>query len=195
MHGPNIMKGYHDRADENAAVFTEDGGFRTGDMARVDEDGFVFITGRIKEQYKLENGKYVVPTPLEEQIKLSPFVLNVMVYGDNRPYNVALVVANVAAVRTWGKENGVSESDDEKLLASSKVRELFKNELEKYADKFKGFEGVRDFALVAEDFTTENGMLTPSLKLKRRAVLAKWQATIDAIYTKKKSKEGVSASA
>ena len=195
MHGPNIMKGYHDRADENAAVFTEDGGFRTGDMARVDEDGFVFITGRIKEQYKLENGKYVVPTPLEEQIKLSPFVLNVMVYGDNRPYNVALVVANVAAVRTWGKENGVSESDDEKLLASSKVRELFKNELEKYADKFKGFEGVRDFALVAEDFTTENGMLTPSLKLKRRAVLAKWQATIDAIYTKKKSKEGASASA
>ena len=195
VHGPNIMKGYHDRADENAAVFTEDGGFRTGDMARVDEDGFVFITGRIKEQYKLENGKYVVPTPLEEQIKLSPFVLNVMVYGDNRPHNVALVVANVTAVRAWGKENGVSESDDEKLLASSKVRELFKNELEKYADKFKGFEGVRDFALVAEDFTTENGMLTPSLKLKRRAVLAKWQATIDAIYTKKKSKEGASASA
>lgn len=195
VHGPNIMKGYHDRPEENAAVFTDDGGFRTGDMARVDDDGFIFITGRIKEQYKLENGKYVVPTPLEEQIKLSAFVLNAMVYGDNRPYNVALVVANTQAVRTWGKENGVSESDDEKLLANGKVRELFKKELEKYAEKFKGFEEVRDFALVAEDFTTDNGMLTPSLKLKRRAVLAKWQTTIDAIYSKKKSKEGASATA
>ncbi len=195
VHGPNVMKGYHERAEENAAVFTDDGGFRTGDMARIDDDGFIFITGRIKEQYKLENGKYVVPTPLEEQIKLSPYVLNVMVYGDNRPYNVALVVANVSAVRTWGKENGVSESDDEKLLASSKVRELFKKELEKYAAKFKGFEEVRDFALISEDFTTENNMLTPSLKLKRRGVVAKWQGVIDGIYTKKKSKEGASATA
>ncbi|MBK8216581.1 MAG: long-chain fatty acid--CoA ligase [Myxococcales bacterium] len=195
VHGPNIMKGYHDREEENRAVFTEDGGFRTGDMARVDDEGFIFITGRIKEQYKLENGKYVVPTPIEEQLKLSPFVLNVMVYGDNRPYNVGLVVANVAAVRAWGQEHGVSESDDEKLLALPKVRELFKSDLEKYADKFKGFEGIKDFALISEDFTTDNGMLTPSLKLKRRAVLAKWQSVIDGIYAKKKSKEGASASA
>ena len=195
VHGPNIMKGYHDREEENRAVFTEDGGFRTGDMARVDDEGFIFITGRIKEQYKLENGKYVVPTPIEEQLKLSPFVLNVMVYGDNRPYNVGLVVANVAAVRAWGQEHGVSESDDEKLLALPKVRELFKSDLEKYADKFKGFEGIKDFALISEDFTTDNGMLTPSLKLKRRAVLAKWQSVIDGIYAKKKSKVGASASA
>ncbi len=195
VHGPNVMLGYHDRPEENSAVFTEDGGFRTGDMARIDEDGFIYITGRIKEQYKLENGKYVVPTPLEEQIKLSPYVMNVMVYGDNRPYNVALVVANVVAVRKWGKENGVSESDDDKLLGSAKVRELFKKELGAYAEKSKGFEEVRDFALVAEDFTTDNGMLTPSLKLKRRAVLAKWQTTIDGIYAKKKSKEGASATA
>jgi long-chain acyl-CoA synthetase len=118
-----------------------------------------------------------------------------MVYGDNRPYNVALVVANVAAVRAWGQEHGVSESDDEKLLALPKVRELFKSDLEKYADKFKGFEGIKDFALISEDFTTDNGMLTPSLKLKRRAVLAKWQSVIDGIYAKKKSKEGASASA
>ncbi len=195
VHGPNVMLGYHDRPEENAAVFTEDGGFRTGDMGRIDDKGFVFITGRIKEQYKLENGKYVVPTPLEEQIKLSPYVANVMVYGDNKPYNVALVVANVASVRAWGQEHGVSESDDAKLVANAKVRELFKAELDKYAGKFKGFEDVKDFALIVEDFTTDNGMLTPSLKLKRRAVLAKWQSAIDAIYTKKKSKEGASAQA
>lgn len=195
VHGPNVMLGYHDREEENAAVFTEDGGFRTGDMGRIDEKGFVFITGRIKEQYKLENGKYVVPTPLEEQIKLSPYVANVMVYGDNRPYNVALVVANAESVRAWGAENGVTETDNAKLIANEKVRALFKSELDKYAGKFKGFEDVKDYALILDDFTTDNGMLTPSLKLKRRAVLEKWQPTIDAIYAKKKSKEGASAHA
>ena len=182
------MLGYHNRKEENDAVFTADGGFRTGDMGRIDKDGFLFITGRIKEQYKLENGKYVVPTPLEEQLKLSAYVLNAMVYGDNKPYNVALVVANVDAVKKWGAENGVSESDPEKLLANPKVQKLFKSELDHYGEKFKGFEGVKDFALIPEDFTTDNVMLTPSLKVKRRKVVEVYQPVIDALYAKKKEK-------
>ncbi len=188
VFGPNIMLGYHNRKEENDAVFTSDGGFRTGDMGRIDEQGFVFITGRIKEQYKLENGKYVVPTPLEEQLKLSPYVLNVMVYGDNRPYNVALVVANVDGLKKWGQENGVSESDPEKLLANAKVQKLLKKELDHYGEKFKGFEGIKDFALISEDFTVDNGMLTPSLKVKRRKVVERYQSLIDSLYTKKKEK-------
>jgi long-chain acyl-CoA synthetase len=200
VHGPNVMLGYHNRKEENDAVFTADGGFRTGDMGKLDDEGFLFITGRIKEQYKLENGKYVVPTPLEEQLKLSPYVLNAMVYGDNKPYNVALVVANVDAVKKWGGENGVSDSDrsdPEKLLAHAKVQKLFKGELDHYGEKFKGFEGVKDFALVPEDFTTENGMLTPSLKVKRRKVVEAYQPVIDALYSKKKEKpaEGEKGSA
>lgn len=196
VHGPNVMVGYHNRKEENDAVFTADGGFRTGDMGRLDDEGFLFITGRIKEQYKLENGKYVVPTPLEEQLKLSPYVLNAMVYGDNKPYNVALVVANVEAVKKWGSENGVSESDPEKLLANAKVQKLFKGELDHYGAKFKGFEGVKDFALIPEDFTTDNGMLTPSLKVKRRKVVEVYQPVIDALYSKKKEKpEGDKGSA
>ncbi len=188
VHGPNVMVGYHNRKEENDAVFTADGGFRTGDMGKIDDEGFLFITGRIKEQYKLENGKYVVPTPLEEQIKLSAYVLNVMVYGDNKPYNVALVVANIDAVKKWGGDNGVSDSDPEKLLASPKVRALFKGELDHYGEKFKGFEGVKDFALVSEDFTTDNGMLTPSLKVKRRKVVETYQPILDALYAKKKER-------
>jgi long-chain acyl-CoA synthetase len=190
VYGPNVMQGYHNRKEENDAVMGADGGFRTGDMGRVDQDGFVFITGRLKEQYKLENGKYVVPTPLEEQIKLSSYVLNAMVYGDNKPYNVALVVANVDAVKKWGSEHGVSESDPEKLLAHAKVRGLFKEELDRYGEKFKGFEGVKDFALIDEDFTTDNGMLTPSLKVKRRKVFEKYGPTIEALYAKKREKSG-----
>ncbi len=186
VYGPNVMQGYHNRKEENDAVMGADGGFRTGDMGRIDDDGFVFITGRLKEQYKLENGKYVVPTPLEEQLKLSPYVINCMVYGDNRLFNVALLVANVDAVRSWGKDNGVSESDPEKLLAHPKVRALFKKEVEHYGEKFKGFEGVKEFALIAEDFTPENGLLTPSLKVKRRKVFEKYQDLIEGLYTKKK---------
>jgi long-chain acyl-CoA synthetase len=188
VHGPNVMVGYHNRKEENDAVFTPDGGFRTGDMGKLDEDGFLFITGRIKEQYKLENGKYVVPTPLEEQLKLSPYVLNVFVYGDNKPYNIALLVANVDALKAWGSENGVSESDPEKLVAHPKVHELFKNQLAEHTGKFKGFEEVRDFAVVTEDFTVDNGLLTPSMKVKRRKVVEKYQPLIDGLYAKKKER-------
>jgi long-chain acyl-CoA synthetase len=187
VYGPNVMQGYHNRKEENEAVMTPDGGFRTGDMGRLDEDGFLYITGRLKEQYKLENGKYVVPTPLEEQLKLSQYILNVMVYGDNRPYNVALIVANMEAVKAWAKENGVTD-DGDKLLSNAKVRGLFKKELDHYGQKFKGFEGVKDFALISEDFTTDNGMLTPSLKVKRRKVFERYQDIIEGLYAKKKEK-------
>jgi long-chain acyl-CoA synthetase len=183
IRGHNVMKGYLKRPEENAAVFTKDGGFRTGDMGFVDAHGFLFITGRIKEQYKLENGKYVVPTPLEEQLKLSPFVANVMVYGDNKPFNVALVVANVAAVKKWAAEKQMTlPGSDEAILKDERVKSLFRGEIEKYAGAFKGFESIQDFALVAEDFTTDNGMLTPSLKLKRRKVVETYGPVIEQLY-------------
>ena len=209
VFGHNVMQGYLNRPEDNAAVFCTrdfkpwgdrgpdpDRGFRTGDMGYVDKEGFVYITGRIKEQYKLENGKYVVPTPLEEEIKLSPFVLNVMVYGDNRPFNTALVVANTSAISDWASREGVSlASDPDKMLEDSKVRDLFKAEIAKYGEKFKGFEAVQDFALIAEDFTADNGLLTPSLKVKRRAVFERHGHLIDALYKKRAAAKAQTASA
>ncbi len=185
VYGPNVMVGYHNRPDENVAAFTKDGGFRTGDMGYVDAIGFLYITGRIKEQYKLENGKYVVPTPLEEALKLSPFVSNVMVYGDNKPFNVALIVANTDALRDWATKNGVDAAITENLLQNARVRDLYKGEVEKFSGEFKGFESVTSFALIADDFTTENGMLTPSLKLKRRKVMEAHGPLIESLYAKK----------
>ena len=183
IRGHNVMKGYLKRPEENAAVFTKDGGFRTGDMGFVDAHGFLFITGRIKEQYKLENGKYVVPTPLEEQLKLSPYVLNVMVHGDNKPFNVALIVANVPALKTWAAEKQMTlPADTKAIVKDERVRALFKQEIEKYAGAFKGFESIQDFALIADDFTTDNGMLTPSLKLKRRKVIETYGPAIEQLY-------------
>jgi long-chain acyl-CoA synthetase len=194
VHGHNVMKGYLKRPEENAAVFTKDGGFRTGDMGFIDPQGFLFITGRIKEQYKLENGKYVVPTPLEEQLKLSPYVLNAMVYGDNRPFNVALVVPNVPAIQKWSQEHHVSlPSSPEAIVKDDRVRALLKKEIETHGAAFKGFESIQDFALVEQDFTTDNGMLTPSLKLKRRKVIEAFGPVIDALYAKRASRPSAGA--
>jgi long-chain acyl-CoA synthetase len=187
IYGHNVMKGYLKRPQENAAAFTPDGGFRTGDMGYIDPHGFLFITGRIKEQYKLENGKYVVPTPIEEALKLSPYVANAMVYGDNRPYNVALLVVDVPAVRRWAETEHLRlPYDEEGVLKDERVRALFKAEIENHGAAFKGFEAIRDFALIAVDFTTDNGMLTPSLKLKRRRVVETYGALFEQMYAKSK---------
>ena len=182
IYGPNVMQGYYKNKAETDAVFTPDGGFRTGDMGHLDDDNYLYITGRIKEQYKLENGKYVVPSPLEELVKLSPFVNNVMIYGDNKPFNVALVVANIDALKEWGAHNGVSQKKPEDLLADPKVRQKMREELDRVCADFKGYERIRNFALIADDFTLENDMLTPKMSVKRRNVLKRWQKEIDQLY-------------
>jgi long-chain acyl-CoA synthetase len=196
IYGHNVMKGYLKRPEENAAVFTKDGGFRTGDMGYIDPQGFLFLTGRIKEQYKLENGKYVVPTPIEEALKLSPYVANAMVYGDNRPYNVALIVADIPALRRWAEtEHARLPYDEEGILKEESVRALFKAEIEKFGAAFKGFEAIRDFALIATDFTTDNGMLTPSLKLKRRKVIETYASLFEQMYGKARAPQRPAAGA
>jgi long-chain acyl-CoA synthetase len=182
VYGPNVMQGYYNHKAETDAVFTPDGGFRTGDMGYLDEDNYLFITGRIKEQYKLENGKYVVPAPLEEALKLSPFVANVMIYGDNKPFNVALVAANVESLKEWAKTHGVGDKKIDDLLADERVRAKVKEELDRLSGEFKGYERIRTFALISEDFTQENGMLTPKLSVKRRNVMQKWGAELEKLY-------------
>ncbi|MFI5299504.1 MAG: AMP-dependent synthetase/ligase [Polyangiales bacterium] len=184
VYGPNVMKGYHNRDKENAEVLMKDGGFRTGDMGRLDRNGYLYITGRIKEQYKLENGKYVVPSPLEEKLKLSQYIANVMVHGANKVFNVALIVPDMVELREWAKkpENGISATSDDALMNDPKVKNLIRQELETYSNEFKQFEKVLKFELIADDFTTANDMLTPSMKLKRRNVLAKYGERIEKLY-------------
>ena len=182
VHGPNVMLGYYNLPDADAEVFTPDHGFRTGDLGHVDDDGYLYIRGRIKEQYKLENGKYVVPSPIEEQLQLSGFISQVMVYGEQRPHNVAIIVPDIEYLEKWAEENGLDASDVGALLADEKVKELFKTEVNRGQSSIKHYERVRDFFLDGDEFTPENGMLTPSLKVKRRAVMARFGDEIDAMY-------------
>ncbi len=188
-YGPNIMAGYLNQPEATKAVLTADGGLRTGDMGHLDADGYLCVTGRIKEQYKLENGKYVVPAPLEEALKLSAFVANIMVHGDNRPFNVAIVVPNLDMVREWGSAHGLAHGPSEKLLGHEGLRAKIAEELERHSTGFKSYEKVKRFLLIQEDFTQANDMLTPSLKLKRRNVLMKWRAEIAKLYDAADAKE------
>jgi long-chain acyl-CoA synthetase len=172
------MRGYRGLPEETAEVLLEDGSLRTGDMGRLDEDGYLFLTGRIKEQYKLENGKYVVPSPLEEKLKLSPVIEQIMLYGDGRPHNVALIVIDPAAVadrldRPVTRQGAATDPE---------VIRLVQSEMDRLAADFKSYERPRAFALCPEDFTQENGLLTPSLKVKRNAVLLAYERLLGALY-------------
>ena len=181
VYGHNVMQGYYNRPDEDAKAFTEDGGFRTGDMGYLDDDGFLYITGRIKEQYKLENGKYVAPAPLEDLLKLSPYITNSFIFGDNKPYNVALVVPEMKEIEEWAGKHGIAERGAA-LLENDKVAALIRDEVDKHSAEFKQFEKIKKIKLIAEDFTQENGMLTPKLSLKRRVVMQRWGQELENLY-------------
>jgi long-chain acyl-CoA synthetase len=182
VHGHNVMQGYHNLPDKTAEVMTDDGGFRTGDLGRFDDDGFLFITGRVKEQYKLANGKYVVPTIIEDRLSLSPYIANAMVDGDGRPYNVALIVPDIEAVEGWARASDHTLDPDD-LVNDPDVLELIGGEITQLTSDLPRYEQVRQFALLDEDFTTDNGMLTPTLKLRRPIVLDRFSDTLASLYS------------
>ena len=184
IFGHNIMEGYHNLEKANAEVFVERNGrrgFRSGDMGLIDDEGFLHITGRVKEQYKLLNGKYVVPTPLEEKMKLSPYISNAMVYGMNREFNVAVVIPDYEALKGWAAEKRL-DPNPASLAKSEELRALIEDEVNQFSAEFKGYEKARKLFIGDEDFTTENGMLTPTLKLKRRVVLQRYNDAIESLY-------------
>ncbi|MFH1048029.1 MAG: long-chain fatty acid--CoA ligase [Patescibacteria group bacterium] len=170
IHGPNVMLGYKNLPEETARSLTADGGFRSGDLGRIDEDGYVYITGRIKEQYKLETGRYVAPAPIEETLKLSPFIANVLVYGDNRPFNVALIVPDSGLL-----QQRLNETEQT-------AEQIIEQELTRCSVGLKKFERIQRFLIINEDFTQKNGLLTPTLKLKRRLVIDRHRDQLERLY-------------
>ncbi len=182
IKGPNVMLGYHGLDEQTAAVMTQDGAFRTGDLGRIDSDGFIYITGRIKEQYKLENGKYVVPGPLEDQLQLSGYILQAFVFGDNKLFNVALIVPDFPAVESWAADQGI-EGDAASLCANDQVLALLRGEVDRQCKSvFKGFERVKQFKLITEEFTVDNDLLTPKLSVKRRNVISRFADDLEGLY-------------
>jgi long-chain acyl-CoA synthetase len=182
IYGPNVMQGYHNKPEATQEVMTEDGGFRTGDRGRLDEDGYLFITGRIKEQYKLENGKYVFPAAIEEEMKLHRLVENAMIYGEGRPFNVCLVVPDFIVLEKYAAEHHLP-TDPQELVERDDIQEMIAAEIQKFLkEKFGGYEIPRKFLFLRESFTLDNGTLTQTMKLKRRTVLEHHKNQIERLY-------------
>ncbi|MCA9606262.1 MAG: AMP-binding protein, partial [Myxococcales bacterium] len=181
VFGHNVMQGYHGLPEANAEVFVDGGGFRTGDMGFIDDDGFLYITGRIKEQYKLENGKYVVPGPLEEHLQISGFINQAFIDGTNKPFNVALIIPDAPALTKWATENGIS-GDLAALCEHERVQALLRQEIDKHSSEFKQFEKIKRFAVIPEEFTVENGLLTPKMSVKRRKVVEQYGDRMASLY-------------
>lgn len=184
IYGPNVMMGYYNKPEETAKVLMPDGGFRSGDRGRLDEDGYLIITGRIKEQYKLLNGKYVFPAVIEEDIKLLPYIKNAMIFGDGKAYNICIAVPDTDLLKRYAKEFRLI-TETEELLKNSTVQDFMSHEIKKHLEKkFKHYEIPKKFFYINDDFTLDNGLLTQTLKLKRRAVISRYQYIIDDLYTR-----------
>jgi long-chain acyl-CoA synthetase len=182
VYGPNVMKGYHNRQEDTLAAMTPDGGFRTGDRGRLDKDGFLFITGRIKEQYKLENGKFCFPVSLEEAICLVPYVQQAVIYGMNRPYNICIIVPDFDVLKSYVKEKGLP-TDIKTLVARQDIIDMISDTVTSHLKgKFGGYEIPKKFLFVSEPFSLDNGTLTQTMKLKRNVVLERLKDRIEALY-------------
>jgi len=182
VYGPNIMKGYHNKPDKTREVITPDGGLRTGDRGRLDEDGYLYITGRIKEQFKLENGKFVFPAALEEDISLVPWVQNVVIAGENRPFTVGLIVPDFLLLGRYAEKHGLTQ-DVRGLVANPEIQAMITGEILKVLHgRYANYEIPKKFLYLTEAFTAENGTLTQTMKLKRRLVLERFKEKIEALY-------------
>jgi len=183
-YGPNVMRGYYKNpaATDEVISLAPDGKsklFHTGDLGRMTADGWVKVTGRLKEQYKLENGKYVCPTPIEEAIGMSRFIMQVVLCGANRPHNVALLVADWLAIRSeLDIDADVSEDD---LVNDDRVNALIEAEIEEKCSKLKKFEIPQEFSFVAP-FTASNNMLTPKMSIRRHMVIREYKDLVASMY-------------
>jgi long-chain acyl-CoA synthetase len=183
IRGPGVMRGYHNLPEQTGTALTDDDWLRTGDVGEIDRDGFLRITGRIKDLIKTSGGKYVAPQRIATTFKaLCPYASEIVVCGDGRPYCVALVALDPEAIGAWARQNALGHLSFAELAAQPQVRALIAGSLEETNLGLPQWETVKRFTVLRRELTVEDGDLTPSLKLRRRAVTDKHTDLIDALY-------------
>ncbi len=180
--GPNIMKGYYNKPDATAEAIDVEGWFHTGDIGELDADGYLKITDRKKDLIKTAGGKFVAPQPIENLIKLNKFIANAVVLGDKRKFPIVLVVPNYETLERWARERNLSYGSRGQLLALADVRAKIEREVMGMLRDLAKFEMPKKVVLIENDFTIESGELTPTLKVKRRAVEKRYAELIDKTY-------------
>jgi long-chain acyl-CoA synthetase len=181
--GPNVMRGYYNKPSETAAVFTEDGWFRTGDIGTIDEDGYLRITDRKKELFKTSGGKYIAPQVIEQLIKGSRFVNQVVLIGNERKFPAALIVPDWEMVESYAELKGIEFNNHAELCTNPRIIDLFERQVANLTPDLAQYERVKKVALLENELTIEGGELTPTMKVKRRVIDEKYRDVIDRIYT------------
>jgi len=181
--GPNIMMGYYKRPDLTAEVIDADGYLRTGDIAEWVDGKFLRITDRKKELFKTSGGKYVAPAPIENKLKESRYIEQVMLVGDNQKFVTALIVPSFLHLQQWAKDNGVTYESNTSIVGNEKVKALIDADILAANKEFGKVEQVKKFQLLDKEWTIEDGELTPTLKVKRKVILARYETLVTEMYS------------
>jgi long-chain acyl-CoA synthetase len=190
IKGPGVMKGYYKAPDLTAEVIDEDGWFHTGDIGILEEGKYLKITDRKKEMFKLSGGKYIAPQMIENKLKASFFIEQVMVIGAGEKFASALISPNFAYLHDWCSQRKIHFQDNEDLIQKTEVLAQLQREVVAINKTLGEHEEIKRFRLVSEEWTPQTGELSPTLKLKRNYVAAKYKSIIDEIYSVSKNQPG-----
>jgi long-chain acyl-CoA synthetase len=181
VRGTAVFAGYWQKEEATKSEFTEDGWFKTGDIGKF-EDGFLSITDRKKELIKTSGGKYIAPQPIEGKLKADGLVGNAAVLGDTQKFAAVLISPEFPALLRWATENGIKTTEHAELVKDPKVQKLYESIVKKVNTTLEHHETLKKVGVVAEEWTVDNGELTPSMKLKRRVILEKYKDKIKELY-------------
>lgn len=182
VKGPNVMKGYFQRPDLTKEVIDDEGWLHTGDIGEISGNNLLKITDRKKEIFKTSGGKYIAPQVIENFFKESPYIDQMMVVGEGQKFPAALIVPSTERLKQWLSSMSLTYSDHKDLVAMEKIQELFKEIVDKKNQHFAQYEKIKKFRLIPDEWGVDSGELTPTLKLKRRVIAAKYQGEIQAFY-------------
>ena len=180
--GPNVFKEYFKKPDATNEAFTSDGWFKTGDIGRFDKDGYLIITDRLKDLIITSGGKNIAPQMIELIMTEDLFIEYIAVVGEARPYITALVVPSFDNLEDWALKNSISFTSREDLIQKPEVIGFYKTIIENRQKDLGQVEKIKKFTLLAKEFSQETGEITPTMKVKRKVVQAKYQEQIDAMY-------------
>jgi long-chain acyl-CoA synthetase len=184
LRGPGVMDGYHNQPELTAEALDADGWFHTGDIGELDADGMLRITDRKKDLFKTSGGKYVAPTSVESQFKaVCPYVSEIIVHGESRNFCTALITLDADAMAQWAGQNGQAGRSYREVVTSAPVQELIAGYVETLNSRLNRWETIKKFVILERELSVEEGEITPSMKVRRKAVEQKYRDRLDALYT------------
>lgn len=184
IKAPSVMIGYYKDPEGTAKVFTDDGWLLTGDIGEFTPDGYLKITDRKKELFKTSGGKYVAPSPIENKLKESFFIEQIALVGDGEKFIAALIVPNFENLKEWASKQEISFINHEELIHHPQVQQFYKDIITEFNVNFGKVEQIKQFELLSDEWTVENGLLTATMKLRRKLIKEKYKEIIDSFYQK-----------